>query len=459
MTSDPQASVHSLFQFDFSAIDDDTTSSFLATPSFSLNSAITTPAESLTSSPETLPRPSLAYQLQTNQQYAAWSLEDQVNAGVDDVPTPTNNAMPRFDDLGLMSDSGDPFNLSMMTNAMNAVGSSVPSWMSPEATPTSMSFPFQFPIQFMRQQGSNELSQQNSAESPNLLAQHMARMAGAIGSPSMSAAPTPVIPSAIASPIPTQPLHVGLTPQIVAMNLPNTCPTSPSSPTAPGFDAQSVSQIFSPFPFSPKLVSGVPAWHGHDCGLNDESMLSYAMANGMIPPKRSHTVSPMASFRRNLGCRPDIPRPTSAMGMKRPSSPYQRPFSPIGRLNQLSISTQRPASPCGSELSSPSTPTANRGKGRTNHAPEVEEVFVHWLLKNYRHPYPDKHEKQMLMELTGAEDSQVMHWFDNARRRAVKTKDKKGKNAVWKFVPRWVEKRRRAYPHLAKEFDAVELMQ
>ncbi|KAI8804094.1 hypothetical protein BJ742DRAFT_776576 [Cladochytrium replicatum] len=418
-TQSSESTAHSLFQFDCSAIDDDTPSSFLATPSFSLNSAISTPAESVTSSPETLPRPSLPYQLQTNQQYVSWSLDDQANGGVDDSPTATNNVIPSFGDLGLMSDNSDPFNLSMMAMAMNANGSSIPSWISPEATPTSTSFPFQFPVQLMRQQGSNQLPQQSNVVSPTSLAQHMAKMAGGIGSPpSITAAPTPVIPLAIASPIPTQPLHVSLTPQILAMNVPNNCKTSPSSPTAPAFDAQPGS-IFSHFPFSSNFVGGVPAWHGHDCGLNDECMLSSAIANGMIPPKRSHTVSPMASFRRNLGGRADIPRPASTMGMKRRSSPYQRPFSPIGRLNQLSISTKRPASPCGSELSSPSTPTANRGKGRTNHAPEVEEVFVHWLLKNYKHPYPDKHEKQMLMELTGAEDSQIMHWFDNARRRAM----------------------------------------
>ncbi|KAI8809392.1 hypothetical protein BJ742DRAFT_235511 [Cladochytrium replicatum] len=255
------------------------------------------------------------------------------------------------------------------------------------------------------------------------------------------------------------------------------------------FDATGATPLLSPFEFPVESIYGQDLAELYAATPIDPTFLMMATPASMISP--ASLVSPFL-FGLELPAPASLsstPIPTDcgldADGLlsfnapaQSPTPPPKSPGTPVSSVGSPALSTVESPSIADSQsktddaeddeedgdAESPRSPVAHksaasRARGRANHPPEVEEVFVRWLLKHYRHPYPDKHEKQSLMEQTKTEDNQVMHWFDNARRRAVRTKDKKGKNAVWRFVPRWVEKRRRIFPQLAKEFDAVELLQ
>ncbi|KAI8802025.1 hypothetical protein BJ742DRAFT_744072 [Cladochytrium replicatum] len=108
-------------------------------------------------------------------------------------------------------------------------------------------------------------------------------------------------------------------------------------------------------------------------------------------------------------------------------------------------------------LRTPSPPPRSTST-RANHPRPVEKIFIQWLLSHYKHPYPDRDAKRHLMHRTETDDNQVMHWFDNARRRAVRTKEgeRRGdRGAEWRFLKRWVDKKRRAFPELEEEFMRV----
>ncbi|KAI8814416.1 hypothetical protein BJ742DRAFT_785233 [Cladochytrium replicatum] len=163
-------------------------------------------------------------------------------------------------------------------------------------------------------------------------------------------------------------------------------------------------------------------------------------------PLLQHSVSPKFAFEQ-----PD----PSALAAARDALSTASPTPPPTPRTTRQTRNPSPTPPLRT-----TSPPPRSTSTRANHPRPVEKIFIQWLLANYKHPYPDRDAKKLLMHRTKTDDNQVMHWFDNARRRAVRTKEgeRRGdRGAEWRFLKRWVEKKRRAFPELEEDFRRVKV--
>eukprot|EP00960_Hanusia_phi_P050279 760124-Hanusia_phi.AAC.3 len=56
-------------------------------------------------------------------------------------------------------------------------------------------------------------------------------------------------------------------------------------------------------------------------------------------------------------------------------------------------------------------------KGRRHHSRDSVTILQKWLFANFRNPFPNLLEKQQLANATGLTVEQIVHWFNNARKR------------------------------------------
>ena len=69
----------------------------------------------------------------------------------------------------------------------------------------------------------------------------------------------------------------------------------------------------------------------------------------------------------------------------------------------------------------PKPPRAIEGRLRKNHDSRIVQVLQGWFRQNAQDPYPSKEERRHLALATGLNESQVVNWFNNARKRRRNT--------------------------------------
>jgi len=102
--------------------------------------------------------------------------------------------------------------------------------------------------------------------------------------------------------------------------------------------------------------------------------------------------------------------------------------SPAQQAALLAINTAPLASPWPCLRSEGAQGGVNVSGRRKFHGKQAVACLQEWLYSNIKNPYPSLDVKRVLARMSGLSEIQVDHWFNNARKRLLKTRKPKKEN-------------------------------